>query len=69
MRPWKTSALVIERIAHSELLLRIWELRGSLTEYDAAYAAVAEALGSQSLTCYARIARARGRRATVELLA
>jgi predicted nucleic acid-binding protein len=60
-------ALLIERIAHNDLLSRIWELRDSLTAYDAAYVALAEALGSPLLTCDAKLARAHGHRATIEL--
>jgi predicted nucleic acid-binding protein len=34
----------LERYAHEPLLPRIWELRASLTAYDAAYVALAEGL-------------------------
>lgn len=61
-------ALLIERSSHVELLPRIWELRSSLTAYDAAYVALAEALDSPLLTCDAKLLRAHGHHATVELV-
>lgn len=39
---------------------RVWELRGSLTSYDAWYVAVAEALGLPLATVDRRLARASG---------
>ncbi len=62
------SALVVERSAHRELLPRIWELRDSMTAYDGAYVALAEALDAPLLTCDGRLARSHGHRATIELL-
>jgi predicted nucleic acid-binding protein len=61
-------ALLIERIGHTELLPRIWQLRESLTAYDAAYVALAEGLEAPLLTCDAKLARAHGHRATIELV-
>lgn len=61
-------ALGVERHDHRVLLGRVWELRGSLTAYDAAYVALAELLRAPLLTCDARLARARGHRAAVELV-
>jgi len=63
------SNLVIERHEHRSLLPRVWELRDSLTAYDAAYVALAEALDAPLLTCDAKLAGARGHRATIELVA
>jgi predicted nucleic acid-binding protein len=60
--------LFIERHAHLPFLDRIWQLRGSLTAYDAAYVALAEALGAPLLTCDAKLARAHGHDATIELI-
>jgi predicted nucleic acid-binding protein len=54
---------------HDLLLQRVWELRDNLTAYDAAYVALAEALDAPLLTLDARLARAPGHRARVELLA
>jgi predicted nucleic acid-binding protein len=61
-------ALHIERSEHFSLLPRIWELRGSLTAYDAAYVALAEAMDSPLLTCDAKLLRAHGHYATVEVI-
>ena len=60
-------ALVIERHAHVDLLSRIWRLRNALTAYDAAYIALAEGLNAPLLTCDAKLARAHGHAAVVEL--
>jgi predicted nucleic acid-binding protein len=62
------SDLAIHRYPHELFLGRIWELRGNLTAYDAAYIALAEALPAPFLTRDARLARARGHRAVIELL-
>lgn len=61
-------ALPIHRHGHEELLARIWQLRGNLTLYDAAYVALAEALSVPLVTFDGDLARAPGNRATVELL-
>ena len=58
----------IDRYPHSVLLPRIWELRDSLTAYDAAYVALAEALEAPLVTRDARLARTRGHRARIELI-
>ncbi|MGB6452072.1 MAG: type II toxin-antitoxin system VapC family toxin [Steroidobacteraceae bacterium] len=60
--------LFIERSAHQPLLRRIWELRESLTAYDAAYVSLAEALGVAVVTCDAKLARSHGHRARIELI-
>jgi predicted nucleic acid-binding protein len=57
----------LTRYSHEPLLGRIWELRESLTAYDAAYVALAEALGATLLTRDQRLARATGIRATIQL--
>lgn len=59
----------LRRHAHQPLLSRIWALRGNLTAYDAAYVALAEALGATLLTTDARLAAAPGVRARVEVFA
>lgn len=58
----------IVRYPHAPLLPRVWELRSNLTAYDAAYVALAEALGVPLLTADARIAGAPGHRAEIELV-
>jgi predicted nucleic acid-binding protein len=52
--------LPLERESHTPLLSRIWELRDNLMAYDAAYVALAEALGAPLLTSDARLSRASG---------
>jgi predicted nucleic acid-binding protein len=63
------SNLVIERHGHRSLVPRVWQLRGSLTAYDAAYVALAEALDAPLLTCDAKLAGAPGHQAKIELVA
>lgn len=58
----------LERVPHVALLGRAWELRESVTFYDALYVALAEELDLPLLTLDARIARAHGHRARVEVL-
>ncbi len=58
----------ISRYAHEPLLPRIWALRENLTAYDAAYVALAEALGATLLTRDEAIATAPGTRARIEVL-
>jgi predicted nucleic acid-binding protein len=60
--------LPIVRHPHTLLLPRIWELRRSISAYDAAYVALAESLGSPLLTRDARLARSHGHRARIELI-
>jgi predicted nucleic acid-binding protein len=55
------------RYPHVPLLGRIWELRENVTAYDAAYVALAEALGAPLVTRDARLAQAPNTRATIEL--
>ena len=60
--------LDILRYQHTDLLPRVWELRHNLSAYDAAYAALAEWLDEPLVTRDARLARAPGVKAKVELL-
>ncbi len=60
--------LDITRVDHAPLLGRCWELRDTLTTYDAAYVALAEMAGVPLLTTDGRLARASGSRCPVELL-
>jgi predicted nucleic acid-binding protein len=53
---------------HRALLPRIWELRGNLTAYEAAYVALAESLGAPLLTRDQRLAAAPGNRADIILI-
>lgn len=62
-------ALDLTRYPHEALVPRIWQLRGHLTAYDAAYVALAENLASPLVTCDRRLASAPGQRARIELFA
>lgn len=53
---------------HALLARRIWALRDNLTAYDAAYVALAELLGASLLTADAKLARAPGNRAMIDLI-
>ena len=59
--------LTIVRYPHVSLADRMWELRHNVTAYDAAFIALAETLGVPLVTCDARLARAPGHAATVEV--
>jgi len=59
--------LTIERVAHTALLPRVWELRGNYTPYDACYVAVAELFHAPVLTYDAKMAGAPGARCTFEV--
>ncbi len=62
------SVLPLRRAGHRSLLTRIWELRGNLTPYDAAYVALAEALSATLVTGDVRLATAPGTRCPIEQL-
>lgn len=58
----------LTRHAHDPLLERMWQLRGNTTAYDAAYIALAEALGATLLTRDSALAKVPGVRAAVEVI-
>ena len=60
--------LPIQRVEHTRLLDRCWELRDNLTIYDAAYVAIAEALQAPLLTGDRRLARSTGPRCVIEVV-
>ena len=63
----RLSTMRLTRYPHTALLSRLWELRDNVTIYDAAYIALAETLGTPLVTTDARLARAPGIRAAVEV--
>ena len=62
------AALPLRRMSHRLVLQRCWELRHTVTEYDAAYVALAEALAIPLLTADARLSRAAGLRCEIKLV-
>lgn len=60
--------LPLHRYPHDFLIPRVWELRATLTAYDAVYVALAELLDAPLLTCDAKIASAPGHHANVEVM-
>lgn len=61
--------LPLTRYPHGPLLERVWDLRHSVSAYDAVYLALAEALDAPLLSSDGRLARAHGHHATVQVLA
>ena len=61
--------LPLTRYPHVPFLDRIWELRFAVTSYDAAYVALAEAVGVPLLTLDVRLGKASGARCPVEVIA
>ncbi len=61
--------LRLRRYPHVPLLPRIWELRGNLSAFDAAYVALAEALDAPLVTSDAALGRAPGHNARIEVFA
>jgi predicted nucleic acid-binding protein len=62
------AAFPVRRYPHTPLLERVWELRGGVTAYDAAYVALAETLHAPLVTRDRGLARTRGHRAHIELV-
>jgi len=60
--------LPLTRYPHQMFVERAWELRDSLTAYDAIYVALAEGLAAPLVTRDRRLAASRGHRARVELV-
>lgn len=58
----------LERVAHTALLNRAWELRENLTIYDAIYVALAETLQCPLVTADRRLAKANRTQCSIELL-
>lgn len=62
------AALPVSRARHQRLVARCWELRDNLTIYDAAYVALAEALGVMLVTADRRMAGAARIKCKVDVL-
>ena len=60
--------LPIELWPWDAVAARVWQLRGSMTAYDAAYVALAELLACPLVTGDARLARAPGARCVVDVV-
>jgi predicted nucleic acid-binding protein len=60
--------LAIERHAHTDLLARAWQLRSSVTAYDAMYVVLAEGLDATLVTCDVRLGRSHGHEATIRIV-
>ena len=58
----------LTRYPHDFLIPRVWELRATLTAYDAVYVALAELVNAPLLTCDGKIASASGHSANVEVV-
>lgn len=57
----------IDLVASAPLLPRMWELRSTISGYDAAYVAMAETFGCALVTADARLARVRDVRCEVRV--
>ncbi len=57
-----------QRVAHTPLVERAWDLRHTVRGWDAMYVALAEALGAPLVTRDARLARAPGPACGVEVV-
>jgi predicted nucleic acid-binding protein len=58
----------LQRVSHHLLATRAWELRQNLSFYDALYVALAEVLEAPLVTLDARLSRAPGVRAEIEVV-
>ncbi|MGH7883935.1 MAG: type II toxin-antitoxin system VapC family toxin, partial [Candidatus Dormibacteraceae bacterium] len=63
----RAEEIPILRYRHRVLLNRIWELRHTLTPYDASYVALAEMLKVDLLTSDGKMARASGSNCKIHL--
>ena len=60
--------LPLNRYPHEFLIPRVWEIRATLSAYDAVYVALAELLDAPLLTCDGKIASSKGHYANVEVV-
>ena len=61
-------SLRLLRHSHSLLLNRMWDLRSSVSAYDATYVALSEALPAPLITCDSKLAATHGHSAEIELM-
>jgi predicted nucleic acid-binding protein len=64
----KLVGLPLRRIAHTDLLDRVWDLRQNLSFYDGLYVALAERLDAPLLTLDGRLAKAAKISTQIEVL-
>jgi predicted nucleic acid-binding protein len=62
------AALHLKRAGHKDMLERLWELRESVTAYDATYVVLSEVLNAPLITCDSKLARSHGHGASIELI-
>ena len=62
------AGLPLDRYPYDFLIPRVWELRATLTAYDAVYVALAELLDASLLTCDRKIASASRHSANIEVV-
>jgi predicted nucleic acid-binding protein len=60
--------LQFTRYPHEPLLWRVWQLRHTVTAYDAAYVALAEALNAPLITCDHKLGAASGHSAVIDVI-
>ncbi|GEL94842.1 type II toxin-antitoxin system VapC family toxin [Cellulomonas composti] len=60
--------LTVATVPTEELLARMWQLRGTLSTYDAAYVAAAERAGLTLVTADARLARSSAHRCPITVI-
>lgn len=65
---WHLAELPLRRVSHEVLIRYAWTLRDSVSFYDALYVALAELLNQRLITFDARLARASGIQAEIEVV-
>lgn len=61
-------SLPMERVPHTALLRRVWELHHNISPYDAAFVALSERLSATLVTTDANLGRASGPRCEIEVM-